>query len=443
MSESPSLLSQPPGPAEPSAAHSASRVAAWALAAGLVGAATWAALAPLDEGVPAPGVVVIDTKSKPVQHLNGGIVQVVQVREGQQVKQGDVLIQLDPAAAKAGFETARQRYLGLRAMEGRLLAERSASARIAWHADLQAAAGDPAVSQMLLTQEQLLQSRRASLSAELRGIEESIFGQQAQLKALATTLVSRRRQLELLRDELGNTRDLVREGYVPRNRQLELERSEAELTAQIADGLGSTTRLERAIGEQQQRATMRQQEYRKEIETQSAEIDREVHADAERLRAAADELGRMDIRSPADGQVMGLSAQSVGSVIGAGQKLMEIVPATQALLLEARVAPHLIDRVHAALPVDVRFSAFSNAPLLVVRGRVDSVSSDLLTDPRTGASYYLARIAVTAEGRQVLGARQLVPGMPVETVFITGERTLLTYWLHPLVKRLAAAMKEQ
>jgi protease secretion system membrane fusion protein len=424
----------------PRARHPA-RLALWALAAGLVGAVAWAALAPLDEGVPAPGAVAIDTKSKAVQHLAGGIVKAVLVREGQQVQQGQVLIQLDEAAAKAGFEAARQRYLGLRAMEGRLLAERSGG-HIAWHADLQAASGDPSIRQMLLTQEQLMQSRRASLAAELRAVDESILGLEAQLKALAGTLAGRRRQLELLREELGNTRELVREGYVPRNRQLELERNEAELGVQIAEGLGNATRTERAIGEQRQRASARRQDYRKEVETQSADVDREVHADAERLRAATDELGRMDIRAPANGQVVGLNAQTVGGVIGAGQKLMDIVPAEQALLLEARVAPHLIDRVHADLPVDVRFSAFANAPLLVVRGQVVSVSADLLTDPRTGIGYYLARIALTPEGRKALGTRQLQPGMPVEAVFITGERSLLTYWLHPLVKRLASSVKE-
>lgn len=423
--------------------RSPTRFAAWVLGLGGLAALAWAALAPLDEGVPAPGMVTIDTKSKPVQHLSGGLIKAVWVREGQQVQAQQLLFQLDDAAAKATYESARQRYLGMRAMEGRLLAERAGSSRIQWHADLQAAQGDPAIRQMLFTQEQLLQSRRASLSADLQASQESILGQEGQLRSLAAVLLSRRRQLELLRDELGNTRELAREGYVPRNRQLELERNEAELTAQIADNLGSTTRTERGIAELRQRATVRQQEYRKEVESQSADVDREVQADAEKLRAAADDLARMEIRAPATGQVVGLSAQTVGGVIGAGQKLMDIVPTAQALLLEARVAPQLIDHVHAELPVDVRFSAFSNSPLLVVQGRVDSVSSDLLTDARTGVGYYLARIAVTPEGRQVLGSRQLQPGMPVEVVFITGERSLLTYWLHPLVKRLAASMKEQ
>jgi protease secretion system membrane fusion protein len=256
-------------------------------------------------------------------------------------------------------------------------------------------------------------------------------------------LASRRNQLALINEELKNTSELVKEGYAPRNRQLELERMASDANSSIAELIGNTTRAQRAISEMRQRAIVRQQDYRKEVETQAADVDREVQADGERLRAATDELSRMEIRAPACGQVLGLNAQTVGGVIGAGQKLMDIVPAGQALVLEARVAPHLIDRVHASLPVDVRFSTFSNAPLLVVRGQVASVSADLLTDPRTGAGYYLARVTLTPEGRKTLGTRQLQPGMPVEAVFITGERSLLTYWLHPLVKRLAASMKEQ
>jgi protease secretion system membrane fusion protein len=135
--------------------------------------------------------------------------------------------------------------------------------------------------------------------------------------------------------------------------------------------------------------------------------------------------------------------QTVGGVIGSGQKLMDIVPTSQALMLEARISPHLIDRVHAELPVDVRFSSFANSPQLVVDGKVASVSGDLLIDNRNGAGYYLVRVAVTPEGLKKLGKRQMQPGMPVEVVFRTGERSMLTYLLHPLTRRMAASMKEE
>ena len=419
------------------------RIGLWALILGFGGFVLWAALAPLDEGVPGQGMVTIDTKSRAVQHISGGIIKEVLVKEGQQVKEGQLLIKLDEAVAKANFESSRQRYLGLRAMQGRLLAEQQGLGQISWHADLREAMSDPQIRQMTLTQEQLFGSRRAGLRADLASIDESIAGQEGLLQAYTAMMGNRRNQLALLSEEHKNTSSLVAEGYAPRNRQLELERMLAESNSSIAELLGNTTRAQRAIGELRQRAVVRQQEYRKEVESQLSEVDREVQADAEKFRATRDDLARTEIKSPAAGQVNGLAFQSVGGVIGPGQKLMDIVPMSQTLLLEARVSPHLIDRVHADLPVDVRFSSFANSPQLVVEGKVASVSADLLVDQHTGAGYFLARVAVTPEGMKKLGKRQMQAGMPVEVIFITGERSMLTYLLHPLTKRMAASMKEE
>ncbi|MGE0331532.1 MAG: HlyD family type I secretion periplasmic adaptor subunit [Ramlibacter sp.] len=421
----------------------AGRIGWWALAIGVGVFMIWAAFAPLDEGVPAQGIVSIDTKRKAVQHLSGGIVKEVLVTEGSRVADGQLLVRLDDAAAKANFEGVRQRYLGLRAMQGRLQAEQSGQTTIAYHPDLLAASQDPLIRQQMLTQEQLLQSRRAALRADLQSFEESIRGSQALIQSYDGIIGSRRSQLALLTEELNNTRGLVKDGYAPRNRQLELERQVAEANASVAELLGNTTRAHQTIAELRQRAIARQQEYRKEIESQLADVSREVVGDAERFRALKDDLGRTEIRSPAAGQVVGLVVQTVGGVIGAGQKLMDIVPENELLMLETQVAPHLIDRVHADLPVDIRFSAFAHSPQLVVGGKVVSISGDLLSDPVTHASYYLARVTLTPEGLKRLGKRQMQPGMPVEVIFKTGERSLLTYMLHPLTKRLAASMKEE
>ncbi|MFZ4623976.1 MAG: HlyD family type I secretion periplasmic adaptor subunit [Rhodoferax sp.] len=429
--------------AKPPPASRPGRIGLWALALGFGGFLLWAGLAPLDEGVPGQGMVAIDTKSKAVQHLSGGIIKQVLVTEGQRVTEGQVLIKLDEAVARANFETLRQRYLGLRAMESRLQAEQKGLTKITWHPDLREAMSDPQIRQLATTQEQLYASRRESLRADLQSIEESIQGQQGQLQAFAAILTSRRSQLALLGEELKNTSELVKEGYAPRNRQLELERMVAEANASIAELTGNTIRTQRSIAELRQRAIVRQQDYRKEVESQMADVGREVEGDGEKFRSARDDLGRIEIKSPASGQVVGLAFQTVGGVVGPGQKLMDIVPSSQSLLLEARVAPNLIDRVHADLPVDVRFSSFANSPQLVVEGKVASVSADLLIDPHSGLGYYLARVAVTPEGLKKLGSRQMHPGMPVEVIFITGERSLLTYLLHPLTKRMAASMKEE
>lgn len=419
------------------------RVGLAVLALGFVGFLAWAALAPLDEGVPSAGVVAIDTKRKAVQHLTGGIVKEVLVREGDRVREGQRLVRLDDAVMRANFEATRHRYLGLRATQGRLLAERAGSDTIAYHPELETEASDPLIRLQMTTQEQLFRARRAALAADLKGMQESIEGQQAVLASQQAQLTHRRGQLALLNEELGHTRGLVQEGFAPRNRQLELERMAAEARASIADLIGGAQRAQRAIGELRQRQALRREEYRKEVEAQHADVAREVEADESKYRALREELARVEIKSPATGQVVGLAVQTVGAVISPGQKLMDIVPEGERLMLETKVPPHLIDRVHAGLPVDVRFSAFAHSPQLVVDGELVSISGDLLTEPQTNAMYYLARVALTPEGLRRLGPRTLQPGMPVEVVLKTGERSLLAYLLHPLSKRMAAAMKEE
>lgn len=419
------------------------RLGLWVLGLGFGGFLLWMGLAPLDEGVPTPGMVAIDTKRKAVQHLSGGIVKEVLVKEGQFVTAEQVVISLDDAVARANHEAIRQRYLGLRAMEGRLVAEQAGQGKINFHPDLLKAASDPLIQQHINNQQQLLQSRRMALQADMQGIEESIKGQQAAIQGYEGMQQSRQNQLALLQEELRGTRDLVKEGYAPRNRQLELERATADVSGALAELQGNISRTRSAIAEMKMRAIQRRQEYRKEVDTQMASVRLEAQADAEKFKASSEELARMVIRAPAEGQVVGLAVQTVGGVIQPGQKLMDIVPNNEILLIETRVAPHLIDRVQPGLVTDVRFSSFAHSPQLVVPGKVESVSGDLITEPQTNMSYYLARVSVTPEGMKTLGSRQLQAGMPVEVVIKTGERTVLTYLLHPLLKRLAASMKEE
>ena len=414
------------------------------LTLGFGGFLLWAGLAPLDEGVPTMGMVTLDSKRKTVQHLSGGIVKEVLVQEGQQVKEGQPLLRLDGAVAKANFESVRQRYLGYRAMQSRLFAEQAGRDTIDFHPDVKAAMGDPLIQQQMSTQQQLIQARRAALAADLQGVEESIQGLKEQLGSYHNILVQRRSQLALLSEELTNTRGMVKEGYAPRNRQLELERMVAESNAAIADLTGNSMRVARQVAELGQRSVARRQEYRKEIESQLADVTREVQSDAEKYVAVTADLVRMEIKAPASGQVVGLSVQTVGAVLQPGQKLLDVVPDQQTLLLEAHIPPHLIDKVQTGLMADIRFNSFAHSPQLVVDGKVMSVSGDLLSDPQQPQySYYLARVQVTPAGMKTLGARQMQPGMPAEIVIKTGERSLLTYLMHPLTKRMAASMKEE
>jgi len=420
------------------------RIGLWVLGIGFGGFLLWAGLAPLDEGVPTQGMVAIDTKRKAVQHLSGGLVKDVLVKEGQFVKDEQELIRLDDATTRANYESVRQHYLSIRAMEGRLSAEQAGLSRIVFHPDLQQAGSDPLVKQQMANQEQLFQSRRLSLQADQQAIEESIQGQTASIQGYEGMLQSRKNQLSLLQEELKGIRELVKEGYAPRNKQMELERMSADTLGSMADLQGNISRARSAIAEMKMRAIQHKQEYRKEVESQLAEVRREVQADAEKYKAISNDLGRMVIRAPTAGQVVGLAVQTEGGVIQPGQTLMSIVPKNEVLLLEAKVAPHLIDSVHPGLLADVRFSSFAHSPQLVVQGKVESISGDLISEPQNpNIAYYLARISVTAEGLKELGGRQLQAGMPAEVVIKTGERSVLTYLLHPLLKRIAISMKEE
>lgn len=425
----------------PSDTRAPARLGLWVLGLCLGGFLFWAGLAPLAEGVATPAMVTLDTKRKAVQHPQGGIISAVLVKEGQFVNKGAPLLRLDDAALQANFESVRQRYWTSRAMEGRLIAEQTGALKISFHPDL-LGKDDPLIKQTINDQQQLFQSRRQAKAAEMQAIEESIRGQLASMQGYEGMLKNRNAQQAYLEEDLKGLSDMVEEGYAPRSKLLEMERIANGLMGAIAELQGNILRSRAAIAEMKMRAIQRTLELRVEVDSQLIDVRREVQADAEKYAAVSEQVGRSVIRAPVEGQVVGLAVQTVGGVIGSGQKLMDIVPENETLLLEARIPPNLIDRVRSGLETDVRFSSFAHSPSLVVQGKVESVSSDLITEPQQ-LPYYLARISVTAEGMRQLGSRQLQAGMPAEVVIKSGERTVLTYLLHPLLKRMAASMKEE
>lgn len=437
------LQAAPTEPAEK--VSSLGRKGRWILFGGLLVLLAWAALAPLDEGVPTMGTVSIDTKRKTVQHPQGGVITEVLVREGQLVKEDEVLIKLGADSARANFEASRQRYLGLRAIESRLLAEQRGQSTITFHPDVMAEQADPLIQRHILTQQQLHATRQSAQAAEVQSAEESIRGLEATIQALTGMIESRRSQREIVSEQLGGIRSLVKEQYAPRNQQLELERQLADISTSLADLQGNLTRNRQSIAELRQRIVFRKQEYRREVETQLADVTREVQSEEGRFTAFKGDLARTEIRSPADGQVVGMQFQTVGGVIPPAQRIMDVVPQDEQLLIDAQIPPHLIDAVKPGQKVDVRFNAFAHSPQLVVEGEVQSVSGDLLAEqgPMGPISYFLTRVRITPEGRKGLGKHQIHPGMPAEVVIVTGERTVLTYLLHPLTRRVAASMKEQ
>jgi len=430
-------------PASSPTSEHALKVGRYALGLALLALLAWSLLAPIDEGIPASGAVTVDTKRKAVQHLQGGIVREVHVSEGGLVKEGQVLMVLEQGSTRANFESVRQHYLALRTTESRLLAERAGADSVSFHPDILEMQSDPLVRQHMQTQLQLFASRRQTLQISLKVLVENRAGLQEQRKGLVQVMAERQRQLALLEEELGNLRELVREGFAPRNRQLEMERNRADIRSALAETSAAMQRLDRQMEEVVQRMQLTEQDYLKEVDSQTAEVRREVQADAEKLKAVTQDLARTELRAPVSGQVVGLGVQSVGAVVGPGQKIMDIVPEQAPLMIEARVSPQVIDRLKEGMPTEIRFSGFAHTPQLNVAGRVVSVSRDMLTDPDTRMPYFLARVEVTDQGRQTLGTRQMQPGMMADVLIKTGERSFLAYLTYPLVRRLAQSMTEE
>ncbi len=421
------------------------RMGFWVLIVGFGCFMLWTAFAPLDEGVSAAASVSIESKRKTIQHMSGGVVHNVLVKEGQMVKAGDVLVELDEGVSKANFEAVRQNYMGQRASESRLLAEQSGADRINFHSDLMTSATDPLVLQHMQSQTLLFQSRKAALQAEMQAGEENLGGLKAQFESTTSMLENRKIQAALQEQQIKAVKELSLEGYAPKNQVLQLEQSQSELRSLMADLQGNLNRIQRSMAEVHQRLAQRKQEYLKEVSQQLADVRREVQSGQDKLKAVTEELARTQVKSPVDGQVVGMQVSSIGGVVTPGQRLMDVVPNGEALVVDAKIPPHIIDKVFAGEAVEVRFSTFANSPQLVLDAKLVSVSKDVISEQTAMGvqSYYLARAAINEEGMKTLGKRVLQPGMPAEVLIKTGERSLLTYLLHPLTKRIAASMKEE
>jgi protease secretion system membrane fusion protein len=422
------------------------RLGFWVLVVGFGGFLLWAAIAPLDQGVPSQATVTIDKKRKPVQTLSGGLVEEVLVREGQMVQKGQVVAKLNSAMSTVNFEANKQRYMGFSATQSRLLAEQNGADSVSFEKDV-VQSNDPLVKQQVETQRTLFAARKAALQSDTNAIRQSIEGQLSFITGLKGQMVSNQQQLELFQKELKAVRELASEGYAPQTRIMELERQVAAAEGRGKDLVSSIARSQSAIGESEQRIAQRQQEYRKEVDNLLAQIRMEYQSNLERYKASSEELERTQVKAPVDGQVVGLQIQVVGAVLQPAQKLMDIVPQDERLVLEAKIQPNYIDKIKEGQFVDVRFSTFANTPQLVAQGRLESISRDTLAEaqmaPGSSPNYYLARVELTEEGIRTLQGRALQAGMQAEVMIKTGERSFLKYLLHPLIKRMAASMKEE
>ena len=410
---------------------------------GFLGFLGWAALAPLDKGVAVSGKVMVSGHRKVVQHPSGGIVERIDVRDGDKVAAGQVLIRLKETPLLGQAQSLRSQFYGSLASEARLDAERDGVASVSFPVELTALAVEPEVASNLALQRQLFDSRRQALLLDQQGIDESIAGAEAQLRGVRDSQASKVLQRTALTEQLQGLRELAREGYIPRNRLLDSERVYAQVLGSISEDYGRIGQLQRQVLEMRLKIRQLAEEYQKEVRTQLADTRVRTEDLRNRLASAEFELANSQLRAPVAGIVVGLDVFTEGGVIKPGQALMEIVPQGEPLLVEARVPVELADKVHAGLPVELMFSAFSQSTTPRVAGEVTLVSADRQVDERTDEPYYTLRAQVSDAGMAQLAGLQIRPGMPVEAFVRTGERSMLNYLFKPLLDRTHMALVEE
>lgn len=408
---------------------------------GLIGFGVWAGQAPLDSGAVAPGTIVVDSQRMRVQHLTGGIVDEILVRDGDSVTQGQVMVRLNRTQIQAELGIVRSQWLTALAVEARLQAEQSDNDHIVWPEAVLQHQEESRIAGMLRTQQQLFTTRRGGLRNELAILEENARGVREQISGLDAQQRGKRRQLALLQEEQDSLSVLFDEGFVPRNRIFELERAIAETESNLSEIAAAMGRARATLAEVQLNKIQREQAYVKEVDTLLTEVQREVDGLTERMIALTDQLERIEVRAPVAGVVVNRQVHSINGVIRPGEDILEIVPDGEPLIIEAMVPPQSIELITPGLSTLVRFSTLGMMNP-VVNGDVLMVSADRLTDQRTGMDYFLARIAVPPEEMEKLTFERIVPGMPVEVIIRTGEHSLLHYLLKPVFDNLFTAFRE-
>lgn len=410
---------------------------------GFGGFLLWAFFAPLDKGVPLSGTVTVSSNRKAVQHQTGGIVDKILVKEGETVQAGQVLVEMNDVQVKAQAEITRGQLYSARAVEARLIAERDNKSEITFPPLLLAMENDPVVANNINLQRQLFSSRKLSMQHEIAALEENIAGLEVQLHGLQASRSSKQTQLDILNTQLDGLRELAEDGFVPRNRVFEMDRTHAQLTGEISENIGNIGRIKRQISELALRRVQRQEENQKEVRQQLSDIQREAESLNSRLVGQDFELANVQVKAPVDGIVVGLDVFTHGGVVGAGFRMMDIVPNEDMLVITGEVPVHLIDKVHPGLHVDLIFSAFNQNKTPNIPGIVSRVSADRLTDEHTGIPYYNIKAKVAPEGIKLLSEHQVRAGMPVEIFIKTGERSLMNYMFKPILDRIHSSLSEE
>jgi len=407
------------------------------------GLGTWAVTAPLNGAVVGNAVVKVEGNRKSVQHLDGGIVKELHVREGERVNVGDLLILLDETQARAEYDVLTQQYVVLRATEVRLLTELDHASTLVMPDDLKARSEDSYLKSVWNGQVSQFESSCAALEGQRIVIREKInqlgsqiVGAEAQVKAFTDQITS-------VKAEAKDIAPLVERGLIARPRILQLERTAYGLEGQIADARANIAKARQAIAEQEQQIAQldndRMTDVTKDLRDTQAKM-LEVIPRAMNARAV---LGRMEIRAPYAGRVVALTAFSVGGVIQRGEKILDIVPDQDLLTIEAQIAVEDISDIKPNMRAEVHLTAYKQRIVPIIHGDVIQVSADRLTDPKTNNPYYVAFVRIDESELASMPNIRLYPGMPATVMIPTVQRTAFDYLVGPLVMSFNHAFRQK
>ncbi|MCA6118327.1 HlyD family type I secretion periplasmic adaptor subunit [Bradyrhizobium sp. WSM 1738] len=402
----------------------------------------WAMTVPLRGAVMAPGVIKVHSKRKAVQHLEGGIVKSIHVRENDQVKAGQLIARLDTTQIEANLGSLETKYFSVLAMEARLAAEEAGAESITFPDELKKNASHGSARIAMQTQEAEFAARLAAIENERKMIDQQMLQLTDSIRGLESSTKGVEQQLTLLREEIADTSYLLAKGLARKPRLLALKRAEAEASGQIARNSSSVAEMRGKMAELEDRRRQlgfnQNQEVAKHRHAASEEIGDLRH----RIAALRDQLGRSELYAPESGKIVGLNSRDLRAVLAPRETLLEIVPTEDRLVIEAALKPIDREEVYAGQTARVRVHALNIRRRPMLDGKVVAVAADALTDAKTGVTSYMAELELDINAPTAAYHSSLLPGMPVEIFIQTGERTFAAYLLQPMELRINRAFKE-
>ena len=409
------------------------------ITAGVLALGGWTVLAPLSGAIVAPAFVKVDLNRKVVQHAEGGIVREIHVRDGDRVKQGQVLIVLDDVKVDANLELLSIQLIAERAKGARLEAEAAYAPKLGFPADIVRREREPRVAEILERERALFQSRRSSVESQIGALRSQIRETQAETTALLEQIAAEDRNISLQKEELKANEELLKQNFVQKTRVLTLQRAVAEYEVKHGEHRADLARSRQKAAELELRIITAQNTYKQTAVDDLKDATAHIFDLEERLRPSRDAAQRQQVLAPIGGEIVGLKVFTAGAVVGPRDVLMEIVPAEKTLIVEARIRPEDINHVHVGDDAEVRLTAYKQRTTPLVAGRVAYVSGDRLTDAEGKSAYYVAHVAVSPAS---LGELRMQAGMPAEVYVRTDSRTVLDYLLAPVTAYLRRAMRE-